>query len=69
MASIRSISHIPGRSVGFRHVFFYDVLVGTSKVLEMERVSMNRQKSDHLIVALKRVKARGAKGMTSQLKP
>ena len=30
---------------------------------------MNRQKLDHLIVALKRVKARGAKGMTSLLKP
>jgi len=27
---------------------------------------MNRQKSDHLIVVLKRVKARGAKWVTSQ---
>ena len=46
--------------------FFFSVGKDRRSLKAMaERVLMGRQKSDHLIVALKRVKARGAKGMTS----
>ena len=55
-------TRIPGRSGRFRK----GRAVGTSEVLKTERGPKVCQKSDYLIVAKKRVKARGAKGMTNQ---
>jgi len=62
VASVRGITHVPGRSDKLRK----ERAVDASKVLQTERATKVCQKSDCLIVAMKLVKANGAKGATNQ---